>query len=210
MNYLALLGWSSGDDQEIFTPAELIKKFDLLNVNKSSAVFDTKKLNWMGMQHMKNIPDTKLAQLVIPYLKSEEIMDCKKHVTEEKFDHLKKVVNVLRPYLSKLKDILKYADIFLCNDVKYSDEVTDLLKKDESQKIMKSILKYLPVDGVNKDSFNTVLSKVKEETGVKGKSLFLPIRAAVTGRLKGPELVDVFPLLSFGTLKERFEKALKI
>ena len=103
-----------------------------------------------------------------------------------------------------------YADIFLLTRVKYSDDAVEVLEKEDSKKVLDSIVRNFPEDPIDEASFNSLLGVVKKETAVKGRDLFQPIRAALTGRLSGPELKEVFPLLCPDILKKRFEEAQKL
>jgi len=117
LNYLALIGWNPGTEQEIFTLKELIKVFDLAKVQKGGAIFDEKKLDWVNKEHIKLLPEEE--QLAIkkrevmnePYIKEEPVLDrdkinWKKVSPEETLKHLEKAKEIIQ----NDKDLMAYAD----------------------------------------------------------------------------------------------------
>lgn len=117
VNYLALLGWNPGTEQEIFTMDELISAFDLDKIQKGGAIFDEKKLQWVNKEHIKRLPPEKQKELIIesikdePYLTVEPTLDpeqivWKKSTKEETITHLQKAVEII----SADGDLMSYAE----------------------------------------------------------------------------------------------------
>ena len=120
VNYLALLGWNPGTDQEIFTMEELITQFDLNKIQKGGAIFDQKKLDWVNKEHMKRLPPEVQKQMILdkikdePYVVGEPELDegkivWKKATPEETIQHLEKVVEILKNGEGE-KAIMEYAE----------------------------------------------------------------------------------------------------
>ncbi|MEX0919397.1 MAG: glutamate--tRNA ligase family protein [Parcubacteria group bacterium] len=116
VNYLALLGWNPGTEQEIFTIEELINVFDLSQVQKGGAIFDEKKLDWVNKEHIKLLPEKEQQAIrereVVeePYIKNEPVLDkskinWKNISDEETIKHLKKAVEIIKDE----KDLMTYA-----------------------------------------------------------------------------------------------------
>ncbi len=106
VNYLALLGWNPGTEQEIFTMEELIAQFDLQKIQKGGAIFDQKKLDWVNKEHVKRLPPEEQRALVLksiehePYMVGEPTLDVatlvwKKATAEETIEHLEKVLEII-------------------------------------------------------------------------------------------------------------------
>lgn len=111
VNYVALVGWSPEDNQELFTMEELEKAFSVERVSKSGGVFDTEKLNWVNQHYIKDGDDAYLTDLAIPFLVEDGF------ITEEeatnKYDFLKSMISVLKEKLQYVKEITEHASIFL-------------------------------------------------------------------------------------------------
>jgi glutamyl/glutaminyl-tRNA synthetase len=117
VNYLALLGWNPGTEQEIFTMDELIEQFDLKKIQKGGAIFDQKKLDWVNKEHMKRLPPEKQRELLLksiehePYMIGEPTLDpekiaWKKSTKEEAKTHLERVGELVE----NGGDIMAYAE----------------------------------------------------------------------------------------------------
>lgn len=110
VNYVALVGWSPEDNQELFTMEELEKAFSVERVSKSGGVFDTEKLNWVNQHYIKDGDDAYLTDLAIPFLIEDGF------ITEEeatnKYDFLKSMISVLKEKLQYVKEVTEHASIF--------------------------------------------------------------------------------------------------
>ncbi|MGK0288907.1 MAG: nondiscriminating glutamyl-tRNA synthetase [bacterium] len=189
VNFVALLGWNTGDTQEIFSFDELIELFSLDRVGKSGAVFDVNKLKWMNQQYIKNTSLSDLMGLLDPHFP-----DFTKETSKE---DLEKMVEIVQPSLVVLPEIGEKLDLFYKDDLKLTDEsLLEITKTEDSQKVYQGFLEQAQeFEEINKDNFSKVMKAVQKATGVKGKNLWIPIRIALTLVEHGPELplvVDVF------------------
>ncbi|MBU2510561.1 glutamate--tRNA ligase [bacterium] len=189
INFVALLGWNTSDDQEIFSLDELKEKFSLDRVGKAGAVFDIEKLKWMNQQYIKQIPIEELAKLVQPYL-PQQALDIEP-------DRLTRIIQVVRDYITTLPDINSKLDLFFNDNPTIEDE--DLLakvKEEPSQQVYKCFIEKVgELDELSSENFGQVMKAVQKETGVKGKNLWIPMRIAITLMEHGPDLssvVDIF------------------
>jgi glutamyl-tRNA synthetase len=199
MNYLGLLGWSTESGEELLEFERLVELFELENIGKSPAVFDFQKLKWMNGAYLKKYPLDKVTEMFIPYIKAAGFE------TLPERSKLEDIISALRNSCEILSDISKFIGIFL-NEINEPDEETDShLKEDYAIDIIK-ICNEL-IEQIAPDEISSFISKVKEKSPHKGKKLFHPIRAIVTGRLSGPELDIVIPIIGFDKLKKRIKYA---
>ena len=205
-NYIALLGWSPGDNREIFTWEELQKEFDLARVIKSAACFDPHKLDWMNGQHLRALSDEEFSRHALAYLKGRRQL---------KYDEtlVHKILPVFKDSIERFEELPERLEIL--ND-HFSYENQDLIKTPEAQEIFREALAVLEkmetalVSGKIEPSvfFDPFVEALKPKVRAKGKNLFMPLRMALTGKEHGPELKRIFPVLGLTTVKRRFERAL--
>ncbi len=195
INYLSLLSWSSESGDEVLSVDRLIKEFDISRVNNSPAAFDKVKLNWMNGVYIRDLDIEKLVDLVEPYMAEAGFAEPDK----EKFS---KIIASVKNNAETLADFPKYAEIFFKDNVNIEGEEKEIVSSDSSQSVFKLLYEKLgELDGLKVEDFLAVMKIVQKETGVKGKDLWMPVRAALTGQLHGPELPVVLEI--FGLEKCR-------
>ncbi|MBA7646114.1 Glutamate--tRNA ligase 1 [subsurface metagenome] len=194
VNYLALLGWYPPDGKEINSVKELIKEFSLDDVSKSSAIFDNQKLNWMNGSYIRSISLKKITDLAIPYLKEAGYLKGK--ITQDKKKWLERVIEATRTHLSYLAQILEETETFFTKEIKISKEARKILKKKASKRVLSTLKNKLKkIKEIRDKNFRPLMKEIEKETGYKGKDLYLPVRVALTGKNKGPELHLILPIL---------------
>ncbi|HEX3580367.1 MAG TPA: glutamate--tRNA ligase [Thermoanaerobaculia bacterium] len=171
LNFLTLLGWSSPDGVEIFTREYAVNNFSLDRVNAAPAVFDRAKLEWMNGQYIHAMSASALRPLVAKFFDAPWL--------EEGIEVVKTSVHLLTQFAGALKFVLEYAEPAQI-DRSFADALASELRTNT------------PTD---EPSFKAMIERLKTATGLKGKSLFMPLRLAITGSDHGPELVKIFPLL---------------
>ena len=205
INYIALVGWSPEDGQEIMSMADMIEKFSFDRVSKSSGVFDLDKLNWMNNHYIKSADLDVLTELCKPYLIESGF------ATEENFGEkyieLKRIVEVLRERFNKLEDIKSYYMFFTRTDVEIEDdEAREIIKMEHVPEIMNLFIqKMMQSEKFDADAVKAILKEIQKETGHKGKNLFMPVRVAITGQVHGPDIAIVTEILGKELTKERIE-----
>jgi glutamyl-tRNA synthetase len=200
INFLALLGWNDGTEQEIFSLEELVQKFDLNRVNKSGAKFDPEKNKWFNRQHLIQKNDDELANDFIPVLK-EKGMDY------SKLD-LPKIVGAVKKDAYFISDLTELSSYFFEAPTAY-DEKGSKNWKEETPDLMKKLISVL--EGITDFTSLTIENKVKEwltanEIGM-GK-VMQPFRLSLVGALKGPHLFDIVEILGKQESIKRIEKAI--
>jgi len=194
VNYLALLGWYPPDGKEIKSIKEVIKEFSLDHVSKSSAIFDNQKLNWMNGSYIRSTSLKRITDLTIPYLKKAGYL--KGEMTQEKKRWLLRVIEATRTHLEYLAQIPEETETFFTKEIKISKEVRKILKKEASKRVLSALRNKLKeVNEITDKNFKSLMKGIEKETGYKGKDLYLPIRIALTGQNRGPELYLILPIL---------------
>lgn len=208
VNYLALLGWSPGGDQEVINRDEMIEKFKLKRLSRSSEAFDPDKLDWLSGVYIRNADIDRLAELSIPYLKKAGYI--KGGVDQDMFDRLKNIIFVIKDRLAKISDVKEHAEIFFKDEFTLKDkDAIDVLNNEASKNVLNVFLKKIDgLDKIDEDIFKDLIKEIGRETNLKGASLYHPIRVALTGRLNGPELKLIIPILDKENCVKRVKRAL--
>ncbi|MFV8257928.1 glutamate--tRNA ligase [Bdellovibrio bacteriovorus] len=205
LNFIALLGWSDPQGREILSVKDMMEVFDISRLNPSGAIFDRVKFKWMNAQHLRALPNAELWQAVAPFL-ARENMDLP---TDPAWQS--KSLDLFKPYMEILADAIElYRPL---NDKSYVilPEADETLKWESTKAVLtswKNLLQAHPSDYMTEEEFLKMQDEVKNQTGSKGKHLFMPIRVAVIGKPHGAELKTLVPLMKKSSLVARAEQAL--
>lgn len=201
-NYLALLGWNPGDEREIMSEKELIEGFVIERLVKSPAIFDVEKLKWMNGQYIKTLPIETIVETGSSFL-AEDGFDLKNKDKE----WLSRVVGAVRGNLETLKQMGPACELFFDEKFTLSDEVKNQLSlhKENALKILKMSDEVLAkISVLNEETFQQFQKQLKETFTDTSKKVLFPIqRWAFTGRMKGPELHLVLPILGIKSCRYR-------
>ncbi len=210
INFLALLGWAYDDKTTIFSRDDLKSKFGLEKVTKSSAVFDTDKLDWMNGHYIRDLSDSELTDKLIPFWRQAGLLP------ETKPDHenlkkLETLASICRERLIKLSDIIGLTDFFF-KDVEYDERsVNKVLKKEGVLEMVEAVAARLStIDDWTHSTLDTELRALADELEKKPGKVFQPIRVAISGRTVSPPLFESLEVLGKKTSLERIEKAKKL
>lgn len=181
VNYIALLGWSPSDNQEIFSMDELIEKFDIAGISKSPSIFDIKKLTWMNGEYLKMMDFDKYWELAEPKLKEA--------VKTPGID-LKFVGELLKTRLETLNDIPELVD-FIDTLPEYSTELYIHKKMKTTEEIalesLKAVVPVLENQGNwSNDTIYECLMELAKEKGLKNGQILWPVRTALSGKPSSP------------------------
>lgn len=199
-NYFALLGWSPGDDREIFTRDEAVELFDLNRVTKRAAVFDMDKLDAVNQVHISNLDPRKRLELVKPFWEEMELNPCEH---EESF--LAEALELLQGRGKTLRDVASYSDYFLTFEVvKKRYDASDISESQTRllREFFAGLLEMDPWDAHEMAAFAKDWSK---EKGMKMKDVAMPFRMAVTGTRVSPGIFEVAALLGKEETARRLE-----
>jgi nondiscriminating glutamyl-tRNA synthetase len=205
VNYIALVGWNPEGTGEIMSIEEMIEKFSLDRVSKSGGVFDVDKLNWVNSHYIKNGDLDRLTKLCIPYLVEDGLI--KEEEKDEKFEWVKRIVKSAQERIEYLAQISEYAKRFFGEEVELENEdVKDMLKKEHVASLLNIFKdKVKNADEINDEFGKKVFKMIQKESGIKGKNLYMPIRAALTGQLHGPDIDQIIVILGRDTIIKRVE-----
>lgn len=201
-NFIALLGWTPGGEDEIFSRDELISLFDENRLSKSPAAFDQKKLDWMSNDYIKNADFDKIFELCKPFLEEAGRLT----------DKAEKLVELYKPQMVSADEIVPLTDLFFSDFPELTEAEKEVMAA-ETVPIVLEALK-LKLEAMSDDDFQPEnifpqIKAVQKETGIKGKNLFMPIRIAVSGEMHGPELPNTIYLLGREKSIEHIENMLK-
>lgn len=202
LNYMALLGWSSGDDQEIFSREELISKFSIERVVGSSAIFSLEKLHWVGMQHIRRFPAEEL------FMRLEELFP-ESLPGEMDRSRLFKMIDFLKERAGTLRELVKELDVFVNEPNLDQEEARKVFSNPQSRPVLEAILKALEKEWTGEDFPVKSLSNCQKELGIKGGDFYPPLRLGLTGHIHGPELKDLCPIMGKEEVIKRLRRALE-
>ncbi len=190
INFITLLGWSPIEKREIYSLKELVKEFSFKKINKSGAIFDREKLNWMNHKYIQNLDQKDLIKRLSSFSKSKSFKKLNP-------DFLKKVVQIQQSRLITLNNFFERLPYFVDDNPKTTNsKVLCLLKQKSSKIVLDEFYKQvLSLENLNKENLGIVVKNVQNKTSLNGTDLWLPLRYAITLEVKGPDLnliVDLF------------------
>ena len=198
VNYLLLLGWSPGQNREIISITEAIKAFEIEDVNKTAAIFDLDKLNWINNHYIKESPTEELLDLLWPLLQ--------KRYPQTERSAVSSVLKLYQGRINNLLDFLDWADFFFLDEIEINEEAkAKFLEHDLSKEFSLFIEGLDKLEVFNVENIERVFRDLVKELNITSRKLIHPIRVALTGKTIGPGLFDVIHLLG----KERVKKRLK-
>ncbi|MCF7798088.1 MAG: glutamate--tRNA ligase [Lentisphaeria bacterium] len=206
-NFLALLGWSAKDNREFYQPEEIIKRFEPAGFNKTPAVFDQDKLQWLNSQHIKALSASELLQRVQPVFA--------RHDLEEAFTAAGETVNLnaltlLQEKMRTLEEFATFGQYFWVDPENYSQEAVEryFQNADEARKTLSAVERVLTsCDPFDADRIEVVMRDLADEMGVKAATLIHPVRVALTGFHVSPSLFDMMAILGQETCLRRLQNA---
>ncbi|EEI82241.1 glutamate--tRNA ligase [Anaerococcus tetradius] len=201
INFLALLGWSPDSEEEIFTMKQLAEQFDFDRVNKTGAVFDKRKLDWVNGHYVRDLSVDELAEKIKPFMIKAGLID--ESYPEDK---LKLLAATWQSAIDKFSDAPELSKNYFIDDrqMSWDDEAVEAISTEDAKKLIDSFLNHLDqVDEIDEEFATSVMKKIQKETGIKGKNLWFPVRAAITGSVHGPELSNAFIIMGKEKIKNR-------
>jgi glutamyl-tRNA synthetase len=208
VNFLALLGWSPGDDREVMTMAELIETFTLDRILKKASVFDAEKLEWLNSRHLDAIPAERLAPLVLAHLPEPE-----RSAAAEEPDRLAAVTDLVRQRSRTVEAMAEQARPFFTPlaEFEFDEAATAKHWKDTTlaAERLRAVRELLAVaDRFDAESLETTLRGLAERLGIGAGKLFQPLRVGLVGTDRSPGIFDVIHLLGRERSVARLDRAL--
>ncbi len=205
-NYLILLGWTPPSGREILSSQKMAELFSLEDVSKSAPIFNRKKLEWLNSFYIREKDDGQLSEILIPFLQ-------KAGIQTDGIDRqwLRQVSGILKENVVVLSQVEEYLGIFFDEEFAFEDGAKRLLQDPKNRETLRSLLDALEAPSeIVFSGQNSLLPQLEKKTSRKGKSLYAPLRAAVTGKTKGPELAKTLPLLGKERIIRRIKMALEV
>ncbi|WP_067143428.1 glutamate--tRNA ligase [Oceanivirga salmonicida] len=216
LNFLALMGWSLGDEKEIFTLEEMVKEFSFDRISLGGPVFDLVKLGWVNNQHMRLKDLSELTKLARPFY--EKLYDLSS-ISNEKLEH---IVEIIREGAHTLKELASLSDIYFIDKFKLP-EIEEGMNKKERKSINRlyealenpkgkeaiTLFKFKiekENEEISENRVKEILEEIKEELNEGPGVVMMPIRAALTGKSKGPDLYTIVSIIGKTRTLERIKQ----
>ena len=204
VNFIALLGWNAGDDKEFYSMNELIRNFSLDRVNKSGAVFNVEKLNWLNGEHLRAKSDEEILPLLKEELKSSNYKE-KKYSDE----YLLNIISSMKERVIFVNEFIEKSYYFFEKPNEYDEKVIQKRWKDDTPGHLKKLgLAFENMNGETKEDFEIALRTTAEELEIGAGKLIHPVRLAVSGMGTGPGVFDLLHILGKKEVVERINIAL--
>ena len=215
LNYLALLGWSPGDDTEVMTRGEIASRFEIGRILSHPAKFSAQKLEWMNQQHIMQADEDVLAEMMMPYLERPEEEGGLPEEVDRPIDRgvVRAMVPVLRERIKVLPDVVELIDFLFVAEVHPNAEEMVGRRMDEEMvltSLRSSIDALMSVEPFTSDEIETVLRGLTETTGLKAGQLFTPLRVALTAKRIAPPLFESIEVLGRERTVERLRNGLSV
>ena len=208
VNYLTLLGWGPGDEREIFTLAETVKLFELEQMSKKAAVYDTKKLTWMNGQYLSELPLEKILPEAETFFLKDGLVT-KEWLAENK-EYFAKLVDTVRVRVKTLQEVADAAVYFFKDIEAYDEKGVAKHFKPEAAELLEKCIAALEADEVfDLASTEAVYNRIAEDNGLALGKVIHPTRLALTGRTVSPGMFDVMVLLGKEKTLARMRKAVE-
>ena len=204
LNFVALLGWSAGDDKEFYFLDEMVNKFSLERVQKSGAIFNIDKLNWINSEHLKATDNKQLLPLLKSELAKSEFSDI-----EFEDNYLLKVIQAMKERVTFMKDYLELSPYFFKAPSEYDPNIVQKRWKAETPSQLTALRdEYESLDHPSKEDYEITLKKVAENLEIGAGKLIHPVRLAVSGIGVGPGVYDLLDTLGKDEVIRRIDTAL--
>ncbi len=208
-NYMTLLGWTPPDSTaEIFTLAEAAAQFDLERVNKAGAKFDWAKLDWINSQYLHKMAATDLIELLVPYW---EEAGYKVDLANNR-NWWETLTAMVAPSLTRLADIVKETRLLIAESVEYTPEAIEFMQQEGVKEVIELVITAITeAPTLEVADGKTIIKDITKSLKVKKGLVMRSLRAALTGEMHGPDLIQSWVLLhQKGWDQPRFEKALSL
>lgn len=215
INFMAFLGWNPKTTQEFFSLDELIKNFDIKDMNKSAAIFNIEKLNFFNHHYIQDLPLNDLALKCLPYLIKAKLISNDKREIQKQSDFILKVVSLFKGRLAVLSEIANLSK-FLFKKIEYDTKILVFKKSDQKKTLQgleaadKALEALKEKDWESKDKINNLLLKIVEKEGLSNGDVFWPIRVALSGLDKSPSPVELLWALGKEESLKRIKRAIKL
>ena len=202
INFLALLGWNDGTEQELFSLEELVNKFDLNRVHKAGAKFDPEKNKWFNHHYLQMQSDVDLAKSYAPFLESKGIS-----ISE---DRLTKLVSLIKERANFVSEFWSLSDYFFEGPPSYDEKATKNWKEDTGDLMKQLIVVLEGVEDFSSEKIETIVKDWMAENEIGMGKIMQPFRLSLVGALKGLHLFDIAAFIGKQETINRIQKAISV
>ena len=205
VNYLVRLGWSYGD-QEIFSDEELVEYFTFENVGKAAAVFNPEKLLWLNSQYIIKSSSKKLADLVMPFLVKEKIIDDGQEIDME---WMSRAIDTLKERSKTLIELAKSLRYYIAEEIEYDEKAKSKFLNDKSRDLLTELKDGLEsLDQFSESAIEQLFRAIVEKHDIKLGKLAQPVRVALTGGTQSPGIFEVIDVIGRDKTIKRLKSAI--
>ncbi len=210
VNYLALLGWSPGDEREMMPVEEITASFSLGGVSKHAAIYDLKKLTWLNGQYLNALPLERVTREALPFFQARGYIS--ENPSPGEYAYLQQAVATVRSRVHTLVELADAVDYFFQDNFTYDEKgVKKFFRRPETADLLqrgKDVLaKTEPFD---LPTVEAAYRNLIAELGISGGALIHPTRLAISGKTMGPGLFDLIVALGKKKCLERMERAIQL
>ncbi len=203
VNFLALLGWNPGTEQELFSLDELVEQFDIHKCSKSGAKFDYQKGMWFNHEYILRKSNEEIARLFAPIVANNGV--------DESMERITKVVSMMKDRVSFVKELWPLCSFFFIAPLEYDEKTVKKRWKADSAKVMTELAEVLEgIDNFSVEGQEPIVMKWVEEKGYKLGDVMNAFRLALVGIGKGPGMFDISAFLGKEETLARLRKAVEV
>lgn len=205
INFVALLGWAPSDGEEIKSVDAIAQDFRISEISSSNSIFEYDKLKWMNSHYIKQLPLDELEEKLKPYLEKYDLTQLSK-------EHFDKMIEITREPLTLLSDITDAVEYFFGEGVENDESAVETLATDVSQNVLKDFIEKAEGWEWTEENLHEKLEIFRgywKEQGIKPKVTMWAVRAAVTGRTRGADMVGILEVIGKDKTMNRAKSALK-
>ena len=205
INFVALLGWAPSDGEEIKNVDAIAQDFRIGEISSSNSIFEYDKLKWMNSHYIKQLPLDELEEKLKPYLEKYDLTQLSK-------EHFDKMIEITREPLTLLSDITDAVEYFFGEGVENDESAVETLATDVSQNVLKDFIEKAEGWEWTEENLHEKLEIFRgywKEQGIKPKVTMWAVRAAVTGRTRGADMVGILEVIGKDKTMNRAKSALK-
>lgn len=208
LNFMATMGWSSGEDKKLYSKEELIEKFTLEGIVNHPAIFDLPKLNDLNGEYIRMKKPEELLELILPYMKEASFVS--ENPSKEELDKLLEVTKLIHDRIVILNEAPNLTEFFYLDDLNYEDKGLKRFKKDFWKDMMTKVYDNLAAcNDWTCEPIEHAIKLTMEQMDVKVGDLMATTRMCITGRTWGPGLYECMVVLGKDTCLKRIKTAME-
>ena len=203
INFLALLGWNPGTEQELFTLDELVKQFDISKCSKAGARFDFQKAIWFNHEYILNKSDDEIAELFAPIVAGNGV--------EESMARVRQVVHMMKDRVNFVRELWPLCSFFFVPPIEYDEKTTRKRWKADSPQVMTELAEVLEgIEDFSIENQERVVMAWVESKGYKLGDVMNAFRLTLVGEGKGPGMFDITAFLGKEETLTRMRRAIEV